>query len=109
MRVGVSPGAKPEQNSGAVEDEVLLACALSEKDMTGGFSLSSVRFAAPPLPEWTNARENAGLISKIDTHGSIRCQLPIEGLDVAHGLAGIPHRCPLHLNKYQGGMCISGW
>ena len=48
--------------------------------------------------EWTNARENAGLISKIATHGSIRCQLPIEGLDVAHGLAGIPHRCPLHLN-----------
>ena len=47
IRVGVSAGAKPEQNGGAVEEEVLLACALSEKDMTGGFSLSSVRFAAP--------------------------------------------------------------
>ena len=42
MRVGVSARAKPEQNGGAVEEEVLLACALSEKDMTAGFSLSSV-------------------------------------------------------------------
>ena len=47
MRVGVSARAKPEQNGGAVEEEVLLACTLSEKDMTAGFSLSSVRFATP--------------------------------------------------------------
>ena len=35
------------------------------------------------------------------TAGSVSRQLPIEGLDVAHGPAGVPHRRPFHLVRYR--------